>query len=48
MEYIILFSLMFGLDLVNEFYNSSNSVCYVQCAILNTKIICLDSIGFPY
>ena len=44
MDYPIVFSLMFELNLVTERHDMSCSACHVQCA----NIIYLDLIYFPY
>ena len=48
MDYIIVFGLLFVLNLVTKCHNLSRPVCHVQCVMFNPNLLCLDSIGFPY
>ena len=42
-NYPIVFSLMFVLDLVNGRHDVSRSVCHVQCV----NLLCINTIDFP-
>ena len=43
-DYLIVFSLLFGLNLVTKCCDLSRLVCHVQYV----NLPCLDSIGFPH
>ena len=44
MDYLIVFGLLFGLNLVTGRRDLSRSVCYVK----SVNITCIEWIGFPH
>ena len=48
MDYLTVSRLLFGLNFVTEFHDSSHSVCRVKCSMFIPQILFIDSIGVPY
>ena len=48
MDYLIVYRLLSALINVTECHCLSHLVCHVQCIMFNLKLLCLNSISFPY